>query len=136
MRRTLREVCILVLLAAACALGAAFFHPKKPSWNSGELTLAAATGLGDKAIWIDARPQADYDTAHVPGALPLNEDAWDAQLPAVLDAWESGRPVVVYCGSSGCHTSRDVARRLREEVQLPDVFVLQGGWETWREGAK
>jgi 3-mercaptopyruvate sulfurtransferase SseA len=24
-----------------------------------------------------------------------------------------------------------VAERLRKEVQLPDVFVLEGGWEAW-----
>ncbi len=26
---------------------------------------------------------------------------------------------------------RDVAERLRKEAQLPDVFVLEGGWEAW-----
>ena len=25
----------------------------------------------------------------------------------------------------------EVARRLREEAQLKDVFVLEGGWEAW-----
>jgi rhodanese-related sulfurtransferase len=136
MARIFREAGILILLAAVCALGSALFHPQKPSWQSGELTLAAARGLGERALWIDARPQADFDAAHVPGALPLNEDAWDTLLPAVLDAWESGRPVVVYCSSGGCHTSREVARRLRDEVRLPDVFVLQGGWEAWQRGRK
>jgi rhodanese-related sulfurtransferase len=133
MARTLRETFILLLLTAVCATGTAFFHPKKPSWNSGELTLAVARGLGEKTLWIDARRQVDYDAAHIPGALLLNEDAWDSLIPAVLDAWQEGRAIVVYCSSSGCHTSREVARRLREEVQLPDVFVLQGGWEAWRQ---
>ena len=27
--------------------------------------------------------------------------------------------------------AREVAERLRKEAQLPDVFVLEGGWEAW-----
>jgi hypothetical protein len=38
---------------------------------------------------------------------------------------------VVYCSSLSCNASREVARRLRREAQLPDVFVLEGGWEAW-----
>jgi hypothetical protein len=25
----------------------------------------------------------------------------------------------------------EIARRLREEAQINDVFVLEGGWEEW-----
>ena len=38
---------------------------------------------------------------------------------------------VVYCSSLSCNASREVARRLRKEAQLSDVFVLEGGWEAW-----
>jgi hypothetical protein len=30
-----------------------------------------------------------------------------------------------------CNASREAARRLRKEAQLPEVFVLEGGWEAW-----
>jgi len=38
---------------------------------------------------------------------------------------------VVYCSSLNCNASREVARRLRDEAQLKNVFVLEGGWEEW-----
>jgi len=41
--------------------------------------------------------------------------------------------VVVYCSSLSCQASQEVAEKLREEVGLQSVFVLQGGWEAWRQ---
>ena len=40
--------------------------------------------------------------------------------------------IVVYCSSKKCHSSEEVARRLREEVGLKTVYVLRGGWEAWK----
>lgn len=121
------------MLALLPAAAAGFFHPKKPSWQSDEIPLATALGWRADTLWLDARPAADFAREHIPGALPLNEDEWDALLPAVLDAWSPDRPVVVYCSSLSCGTSREVARRLRGELEMPRVFVLAGGWEAWRK---
>ena len=129
MRTIFRQVIALILLALLPAAATAFFHPKKPSWRSDEVTPAVAQSWGDKVLWIDARPLHDYVREHFPSALPLNEDAWNDLLPAVLDAWSPQRVIVVYCSSLSCQTSREVASRLRGEVALPQVFVLSGGWE-------
>ncbi len=53
-------------------------------------------------------------------------------VPAVLDRWEPDGKVVVYCSSLSCQASHEVARRLREKMNLPNVYVLQGGWEAWQ----
>jgi rhodanese-related sulfurtransferase len=118
------------------AFAAGLWHPRRPAWQSDEVTLAAARAWGRSVLWVDARPDADFAHAHIPGALPLNEDRWDELLPGILDQWQSqsSPKVVVYCSSLSCQTSREVARRLREEVNLPNVFVLQGGWESWQRG--
>ena len=131
MRGAFRQAAVLLLLALAPAVTAAFFHPKKPAWRSDETTLGLAEAMQPPPLWIDARPRADYDRKHVPGALPLREDDWNALLPTVLDAWNLEQPVIVYCSSSSCQASREVARRLREEVGLNPVYVLRGGWEAW-----
>jgi rhodanese-related sulfurtransferase len=132
MRLALRQTLALLVLALLPAIAAALWHPLRPSWQSDEVTITAAENWGDTVLWIDARPDADYEKAHIPGAIPLNEDRWDDMLSAVLDHWDANRKIVVYCSSLSCQTSRDVARRLREEVNLPNVFVLQGGWEAWQ----
>ena len=95
------------------------------------VTVTQARAWGDNAIWVDARPDEEFARDHVPGALPLNEDRWNALLPQFLSVWSAEKKIVVYCSSQGCNASRDVARRLREEAQLKNVFVLEGGWEAW-----
>jgi len=54
----------------------------------------------------------------------------------MLNAWSPDKRVVVYCSSQSCAASHEVVRRLREEAELKNVFVLRGGWETWLEANK
>jgi rhodanese-related sulfurtransferase len=95
------------------------------------VTVEQAREWGSTAIWVDARPDDDFAKDHVPEAISLNEDRWNELLPQFLAAWTPGKKTVVYCSSLSCNASREVARRLRKEAQLSDVFVLEGGWEAW-----
>jgi rhodanese-related sulfurtransferase len=52
-------------------------------------------------------------------------------LPTLLAQWSLEKKIVVYCSSQSCNASREVAKRLRNEAQLKNVFVLDGGWEQW-----
>jgi rhodanese-related sulfurtransferase len=131
MRIALRQVLAILLLALLPAAATGMWHPRRPAWQSDEVTLPAATAWGRDVLWIDARSDADFARGHIPGAASLNEDHWDERLPGVLDHWDTTRKIVVYCSSLSCQTSHDVARRLRDEASLPNVFVLQGGWEAW-----
>ncbi len=133
----------LMAVAWVLALANVFFNPRTPTWaesevalEKGELALDAALLRAKNILWIDARREAEYAQAHIPGALPLNEDSWNELLPAILAAWQPGRRVIVYCGSRQCQASREVAERLRDEVGLADVLVLKGGWESWQTRAK
>ena len=134
--RALREALILVALAALPAIGEGFYFRDKVSWQSpipaSELvTVDQARAWGENVTWVDARPDEEFARDHVPGALSLNEDRWNELLPQFLAAWSPGKKVVVYCSAESCDLAREVAERLRKEAQLPDVFVLEGGWEAW-----
>ncbi len=131
MRLALRQALALLALAMLPAIATGLWHPRRPAWQSDEVTLAAATAWGGSVLWVDARPDADFQRGHIPGAIQLNEDRWDDLLEDFLNHWDPGRKVVVYCSSLSCATSHDVARRLREQAGIPNVFVLQGGWESW-----
>ena len=87
-------------------------------------------------LWIDARPEEQFAKAHVPGAMRLDEDEWNTLLPLVLAAWSPERKVVVYCSRATCNASHAVAERLRHEVALKNVYVLQGGWEEWEKSGR
>lgn len=136
MRSLLRQSVLLLGLAFLPAVGQALYCRDKISWHSPVpasemVTVANARGWGSNAIWIDARPEEDFAKEHVPGAILLNEDQWNGLLPQMLATWSPEKRVVVYCSSESCGSSREVARRLRQEAQLKNVFVLEGGWEAW-----
>jgi len=131
-----RQALILVALAFLPGIGQAIYFRDKVSWQSPipaseMVTVAQARAWGANAIWVDARPDVEFEREHVPGAVPLNEDRWNELLPQFLAAWSPEKSIVVYCSSQSCNASREVARRLRDEAQLKNVFVLKGGWEEW-----
>jgi rhodanese-related sulfurtransferase len=139
--RFVRQALVLVALAFAPAIGQAIYFRDKVSWQSPippseSVTVAQAQAWGANAIWADARPDEEFARDHVPGAISLNEDRWNELLPQFLATWSPEKKVVVYCSSQGCNASREVARKLRNEAQLKDVFVLQGGWEEWLKREK
>ncbi len=130
----------LVLLALSVTGGVAtrIWHPYAPVPKAsssvlaeGEVTVAEALrwSAEGKVVWIDARPRAEFDKKHAPGAFLLNEAEWQDLL------WESGpelmemgeKRYVVYCGNKDCHASVKIAEKLRERG-FYEVFVLKGGW--------
>ena len=137
----MRQALILVALAFLPGIGEALHFRDKASWRSPTpasemVTVAQASAWGGNAIWVDARPDVEFERDHVPGAVQLNEDRWNELLPQFLAAWSPEKRVVIYCSSQSCNASREVARRLRDEAQLKNVFVLQGGWEEWLKRRK
>jgi len=131
-----RQALILAALALVPGLGQAVYFRDRVSWRSPipaseMITVTQARAWGGNAIWVDARPDEEFARDHVPGALSLNEDRWNELLPQFLAAWSPEKKIVIYCSSQSCNASREVAHRLRNEAQLPNVFVLKGGWEEW-----
>lgn len=137
----LRQAVLLIGLAFLPAIGQALYFRGNPALqakprDAQEVKLAQAQAWGDAVLWVDARPQEEFEKGHVPGALLLNEDDWNGLLPAVLAAWKPAGKVVVYCSRESCNASHGVAERLRNEAGLKNVYVLPGGWEEWEEGEK
>ena len=131
-----RQALLLIALALVPAIGEAIYFRDKVSWQSPDrssemVNLDQAKSWGTNAIWVDARPDNEFEQDHVPGAIRLNEDRWNELLPTLLAQWSLEKKIVVYCSSQSCNASREVARRLRNEAGLKDVFVLRGGWEEW-----
>jgi len=134
--RAIKQALLLIALAFLPAIGQAVYFRGKVSWQSPipaseSVTVAQARAWGENAIWIDARPDAEFERDHVPGAILLNEDRWNELLPQFLQNWSPEKRIVVYCSSQSCNASREVAKQLRDQAQLKNVFVLQGGWEEW-----
>jgi rhodanese-related sulfurtransferase len=132
----LRQIVLLATAALVPGIGEAIYFRDRISWHlaiptSELVTVEQARAWGDGAMWVDARPDEDFARDHVPGAISLNEDRWNELLPQFLTAWSPEKKVVVYCSAQSCNAAREVAKRLRDEAQLKNVFVLEGGWEKW-----
>ncbi len=128
-------------LAFVPAIGEALYFRDKISWQSRDresemVDVDRAQSWGANAMWVDARPGNEFERDHVPGAILLNEDRWNELLPQFLGQWSPEKKVIVYCSSQSCNASREVARRLRDEAGLKDVFVLRDGWEAWLKAKK
>jgi len=139
--RGLREALVLIALAAIPAIAEGIYFRDKISWQSpipaSELvTVDQARAWGDSAVWVDARTDEEFARDHVPGAFSLNEDRWSELLQEFLPNWSPDKKVIVYCSAASCNAAREVAKRLRDEAQLKNVFVLQGGWEEWMKTKK
>jgi rhodanese-related sulfurtransferase len=136
MRDALR-ILVLALVLAVISFGWHARHGRLGGAPGGIPRMAVASARQEKAVlWLDARPAAEYDLKHVPGALPLRPEAWDSEFPAVIDRWQPRCKVVVYCRSDSCETSEAVARRLIEATQWRDVYVLEGGWDAWAASSR
>lgn len=136
----LRQAVILIGLAFLPAIGQALYFRGNPAWqarpaDSAEVTLAQTKNWGASVLWVDARPNEEFEKGHIPGALSLNEDDWNGLLPPVLAAWSPERKLIVYCSRQSCSASHGVAERLRHGAGLKNVYVLPGGWEEWEENA-
>jgi rhodanese-related sulfurtransferase len=137
-RSLLRQTALLLGLAFLPALGQGIYFHDKVSWRSRiaeseMVALDVARSWGANAIWVDARPEAEFERGHVPEAILLNEDRWNELLsPFLQQHWSPEKKIVVYCSAESCNLAGDVARRLREEAKLPnEIRVLKGGWEEW-----
>jgi len=102
----------------------------KPGDELVEVAEAKAR-LEKGALFLDARPEAFHRMAHIPGALSLPEEDFEAAFSRLEPRLRSSLDVVVYCAGFGCEASHIVARKLKER-QIPAV-VLNEGWPAWEE---
>ena len=130
----IRQAAFLMILAALPAVAAAFLHPSRP--DPARIPMVDASTVKAWSypfLWVDARPRAEFLRDGIPGAISLSEEEWERSIDAFLDAWDERNPVVVYCGGGDCGTSESVARRLRKEAAIKEIYVLKGGVSSWRK---
>ena len=138
--RSLREALVLALVALIPGAFAIALHPQladraRAGLESDAVRVADVREWKMEVLWIDARSEEEFSRAHVPGAVHLDEAHFNETLGDVLAQWTPDRRLVVYCSSTGCSTSKAVAKRLRD-AGLTDVYYLHGGWEAWSAATK
>lgn len=116
------------------ACDAARIAPIEICWD----TLRAEWPEGS-FLWIDARSEAEWRRDGVPGSIHLTTAGgadFDGQLAAAGERMIGFRRAVVYCGSSGCGISKEVAKRITDYGLMPEARALHGGWEVLRQAGR
>ena len=139
---SLRPLRILLIVAMGLVCGMAW-----NTWGGSGLPLRANAFLREGAaeidasvararfdhgaLFLDARPLANYEMSHIPGALPLPEDDFDRHFATLEPRLRSSFDTVIYCAGYGCEASHIVAAKLHDRgIQ---VEVLNEGWPAWTE---
>ncbi|REE98555.1 rhodanese-like domain-containing protein [Thermomonospora umbrina] len=79
---------------------------------------------------VDALGGSYYEQQHLPGAVPLTEDAVDERAAALLP--DKDAPIVTYCSNIACANSQAVATRL-ERLGYTRVRKYREGIQDWVE---
>ncbi len=137
MKNTFLQFGFILLLSVVVSTVLAWVHP----WDRAELQvyegenaleIQEVLSFDETPLWVDAREQTMYDQGTIPGAIHLNHDNFEQNILFLLEKWQPGSRIVVFCDTLICDKSREIADRLEQEMGLTDVYVLKGGWESWK----
>jgi rhodanese-related sulfurtransferase len=143
------RVLALLLVSGVCAGLANTFSPARipwvKDWSSHVETSARelgiqVVGLQDMQrisregthLVFDARPQADYDTGHIPTAMSLPFMEVDAYFDQYQMLLTPEQPIVVYCSGKECDESLLLASFFKDQG-LTNVLLFAGGYGEWEQ---
>jgi rhodanese-related sulfurtransferase len=82
------------------------------------------------ALFADARPKSVYRSGHIPGAVNLDPDEFDAWSGDFFAKISPDQRIITYCQGERCSLSRDLAEKLTW-MGYEKVFLLKDGWGKW-----
>ncbi|MCX8093923.1 MAG: rhodanese-like domain-containing protein [Candidatus Goldbacteria bacterium] len=84
-----------------------------------------------KAIFIDARNKAEYQEAHIKGAINIQVDTTPEQIKNLENILKD-KILVTYCNGIGCYLSDKVAYKLFD-MGYRNIVIFFSGWNKWNE---
>jgi len=85
------------------------------------------------ALVIDARPEKQYRSGHIPSAVSLPRDDFDQRYQVLQPVLQShlDQRIIVYCSNFHCPDSQIVAAELLKRG-CQHVRLFRGGWDDWQ----
>lgn len=85
-----------------------------------------------EGVILDARPEIFHRLGHVPGALSLPREDFEAGYARHRERLEVDKSVLIliYCSGSSCEDS-DLVRKALHRLGFNRVSVFKGGWSAW-----
>ena len=88
--------------------------------------LKRRVNLEKPYILADARDLDSYDSAHIPGAIPITAE----EVDQLADNYDRNIDVITYCGSYTCPASTLAAKKFIQHG-FKNVLDYKGGLEEW-----
>ncbi len=94
------------------------------------LTIDEARALqkSGKAVFLDARPDREYQYAHIPNAIMAYY--MEAKSNPQVLTLDRNQTVVAYCNSPKCPMAEVLATKLNE-IGFTRIYVFPGGMKEW-----
>jgi len=96
------------------------------------LTKAKEMFFQQEAVFIDARPKADFEKGHIKGARSLPWQDVDQRFMAVTKNLPADTTIITYCDGEACELSHHLANFLMD-AGFNHVRILLNGWTKWRD---
>jgi rhodanese-related sulfurtransferase len=98
-----------------------------------KIDITEAKNLFDsgKAVFVDARGQAEYDLGHIKGAVSVPAAATPEEIAKLKDIL-AGKVLVTYCHGAGCHLA-DKSALMLYDAGYRKTAIFFGGWPKWNE---
>lgn len=130
-----RQISIILALSALMAGVSSLWSDRPLPASADPWRMEAEAALEGKSfIWVDNRPEEQFQAGHIAGAIHVDPANPDPGLQLLLMEWDPDKPVLVYCSESACDSSRTLASRLRADLGGAEVFWVDGGWEALSKG--
>lgn len=92
---------------------------------------AALLFITNRAVFLDARSQYEFEQGHIQGAISLPPREFAAQFQDLKPRLVSKEAVITYCDGDRCPLSQALAEHLRA-AGIKNVYVLKNGWTLWQ----
>jgi rhodanese-related sulfurtransferase len=90
----------------------------------------ARRGRDSGAVLVDARLASDFVRGHIPGSINVPVGTERADRQTILAAVPKSAHIIVFCKSTLCGFSLEVANQLLQD-NYTDVVIFRGGWDEW-----
>jgi rhodanese-related sulfurtransferase len=96
------------------------------------IDLASFRAVQKHALVLDARPEIFHRFGHIPKAISLPREDFEACYSKQRTLFEKHKthPVVIYCSGGSCEDGAMVANALIT-LGFTDVRFYRGGWDEW-----
>lgn len=84
------------------------------------------------ALTVDSRSPEEYSLGHIPGAVCLPEETFDAAFPKLQVRLKVAPFLIIYCSGGSCATSEYLAKKLADKgIPGEKILIYGDGFPGW-----